>query len=995
MSKELYEKVKEIINKYPDYGNKKIVKLVEDAGFKGSRGDIKKIIREINEKKATAAIPIPDATTPPPTIVDDGRPPSPHPSPPPTDGGANDALFMALSDAAGGIPAPLPHTSYETSKDHVSSVASFFSGNGTPGEIRGVSALAEPETEGEYDLMMGSIFARYLVEKWWGTAHSRLILCDSIYFKNFTSIYNEFSHMSIKNLQKELIKRGITEYDVVDKKGKLYKKRIQHSDVAKNKVIFVNLILEEELGGEDKFFNIAFGSPRRAIETHAGDDEIVIRQPAKTLPGTNYDYKWLHSTLLSHVKLILYGEDSDADVQRSMVVDIGSQDRFLTLRAKGWVFGRNYSDYFNVIKEDIIKDSNGNRICSVLSFVFDIIYNMTKPPELKINKEHLTKPHNQNDGSPCEYLPPHPECSIIINYLSTMAIELVKCDSNKPNITKGEYEKVLRSYKTAAGEGNTTFLDFLNILVETINENIEEDDTAEYVEMVTIHGEMEESRDFSDLEEYISAILNYLFKHEDVQVPSAAAPFVGQRKKEKELKKSGAAMFRGPEPALETEGGTVRVELTGQIPAAESEPELDTKTLDELDRLYEEISNTAMYGEKTFSSMVPDNMLSMEDAIKYSTKIYHFLKNKRVAEILGEEQLRYFSGETGGAAQEFIPTNKVFWIALIMFILIIFANDPTYDDQFMVKGGVSLILNTQGEVSVSRTDTPDIDTSDIDISLKPDEEGGELPVISFNLAVTVLLTGHLLLISENSFNAGLSPEELKEYMKLNYSSWGTAGEEIKLVQIGKEYAVNGVANDYICDLVIENKPFREAEQNPSLLSIENQLSSELSRGIMSHFELTSVNYFKYRSLDGNIQEYDNMIKTMFSLAEGLLRESDKFKFRSNLSSFSNINVKLPKLKKRLMGFGETLSGENITERLAGIESNNNFERLSDIEKAIREKNGSFRMRASLKVKTLKSKKSKRKDKRKKSKKSNRRGKRNKSKKSKRKGKRKTKRKSKR
>lgn len=411
---------------------------------------------------------------------------------------------------------------------------------------------------------------------------------------------------------------------------------------------------------------------------------------------------------------------------------------------------------------------------------------------------------------------------------------------------------------------------------------------------------------------------------------------------------------REPEPVLETGVETVQVELPGQIPAAESEPELDTETLEELERLYETISSKTMYGAKTFSSMVHGNMLSKDDAIIDSTIIFHFLKEKSLTDILGEEQAKYFSEETDGAVQYFIPTNKVFWIALIMFILIIYANDPTYTDKFMVKGGVSLILNTHGEVSVSRTDTPDIDTSDIDISLKP-EEGKELPVISFNLAVTVLLTGHLLLIGENGFNAGLDPEDLREYMELNYSGWTTAGgEEIKLVQIGKKSTVDGVPDEYICDLVIEDKPFRDT----GLLSFENPLDSKLAEGIASYFGLHSVDYFQYRSLEGNIREYDKMMKTLFSLAEDLLREGDKKKFRSILSNFSNIRFKLPKLKGRLMGFGKTLSGENITNRLAKIEGVNNYEGLTDLEEKIRDKLQSFQKSAKLKVKTLKSKKRK-------------------------------------
>ena len=216
---------------------------------------------------------------------------------------------------------------------------------------------------------------------------------------------------------------------------------------------------------------------------------------------------------------------------------------------------------------------------------------------------------------------------------------------------------------------------------------------------------------------------------------------------------------------------------------------------------------------------------------------------------------------------------------------------------------------------------------------------------------------------------------------------------------------SGEANpSLICDLVIEDKPFRELEGDSSLLSSELALSSELVEGIMSHFGFSEVQYFKYRSLERNIQEYDNMINTMFSLADILLNEEDPQKFRSILSNFSNIYSKLPKLKERLKGFGVILTGEDIKARLTEIEQKNsvdfqylsvsvlpNYEDLaSEIEQRLNERRRDLTpgVRGRLKVKTLK-RKNKRSSKRKSKRSSKRKSKRKKTKK------RKTKKKSKR
>ena len=261
------------------------------------------------------------------------------------------------------------------------------------------------------------------------------------------------------------------------------------------------------------------------------------------------------------------------------------------------------------------------------------------------------------------------------------------------------------------------------------------------------------------------------------------------------------------------------------------------------------------------------------------------------------------------------PTIKVFWITLITFILIIFASNPDHDkSKFMVKGGVSLILNTE-EIPAGREreSQPKIDTSDIDISLRPDE-GKELPVLSFHLVVTILLTGHLLLKEQNSFNDGLDITELRKYMELNYTNWTTgSGDQIKLLQIGKKYETAGVPGEYICDLVIEEKPFSEVDatsrptRRSPFVSDNNPLNDALVREISeSLLGGGDVSYFQYRSLRGNVNEYDNMMKNLLSLANTLLKTTEAEEFYSNLPNFTNINTKLPKLRERLYGFRDIL-----------------------------------------------------------------------------------------
>jgi hypothetical protein len=919
-----------------------------------------------------------------------------------------------MPSAAAAVPAP--------------AVAGFYSDQRTPGQEKGLNqGVAKGLDPDEITQMLKSfkgvtISGGVGQEKSFDSIEASIEAMVERLARKQQPIYESISNQQIMNFT-----GSYTEYDLW--KSPYFKKYNSHTKEEKKELLFT----------------IKFKEPRWAIDLHKGGlDTVKGRELIQNSIETKYDYQWLHSTLKNHIFIILLGDDEDGNRKRKEIILKDSEgnpapDKHAPLRAKGWVNALTYSGYFNTIKDDIIYDSGGNRICSVLAFVFDIIYNLTKyqgeisvkcpsrspcvpgeildvdvpsiggggyqlcvqipqgakpnqyftVPKARITKEFLKFPNNQMDMHPWSYPPPDPTCSIILNYLITMATELVICgDDNKPHITKEEYGEVLRNYKTAAAAAaaaeDSQFLDFLNILDNLLfkqdgvrvlaaifrePEPETETDEEEAVQ-VELPGQIpvtepEPELDRETMDRYISAILDSLFKHEGDQVPAVAAPFVKKPKKPKRSKKNqGAAKSREPEPETETdEGEAVRVELPGQIPAAESEPELDTRTVEELERLYDETSSKTMYGAETFSSMVPDNKLSEGDAILVSTKIFHFLKEKSLTDVLGKELAKYFSGAagttgaTGGAVQY---SNKVFWIALIMFILIIFANDPTYNNKFMVKGGVSLILNTQGEVSVGSIDTPNIDTSDIDIALKP-EEGKELPVISFNLAVTVLLTGHLLLINGNNFNIGLNRVELRKYMELNYSDWITADEkEIKLVQIGKKSTVEGVPDEYICDLVIENKPFIESR----LLSFKNPLDSELLEGIMSHFGFAdSFYYFQYRSLEGNISEYDNMMKTMFSLANDLLSETDPKKFRSILYNYSNINFKLPKLKDRLMGFGETLSRKDIALRLIEIEYENSYdERLKALDRKIRKKLREFRRAtgatAALKPKKHKSKKHK-------------------------------------
>jgi hypothetical protein len=431
-----------------------------------------------------------------------------------------------------------------------------------------------------------------------------------------------------------------------------------------------------------------------------------------------------------------------------------------------------------------------------------------------------------------------------------------------------------------------------------------------------------------------------------------------------------------PEPDDDEDGGEGDEREDGD----EDEGEIHSdEVLSEMIRpVYDKCSDLNVGGG--FKEMCGGKDIEFEEIAGISIQIYHFLKHKTIKFIVGKLSV-YFD----------LDDPRTFWIALIMFCLIYFANRLDFDSDFMVKGGISLILNTHRERS-STSDNVKIPINDIDISIKPDKN--ELPVILFKLASVILCSGVLLLNRGNTFNRCESdttrrtslqelsgsefesvvhrfadrrqdkfsfeylvdkyplPDNLKEfiieteeneknesienlrkYIDLNYTEWHDSdGEYIKILQIGNK----GTQGDgkraaydasYICDLVIEEQPFREAhlmsggddsEGNPLPADMEGWSSFSETFFRASH---RPISYFIYRSLDGNIDSYKKMAEDCLSLGLELIKLPPDRTFISQLrGNFSNKNGKLEKFRERLFIFGQTLSGDNVPDKILRLEA---------------------------------------------------------------------------
>jgi len=255
----------------------------------------------------------------------------------------------------------------------------------------------------------------------------------------------------------------------------------------------------------------------------------------------------------------------------------------------------------------------------------------------------------------------------------------------------------------------------------------------------------------------------------------------------------------------------------------------------------------------------------------------------------------------------FNPSIQSFWITLIIFILIIFNNWTLNEmgDDLIVKGGVSLILNTE-EIPHNKPEAGDLTTSDVDISVRPNSK--YLPNLVFNLMATIICSGKVLLTVENIFNEGLDLTELRKYNSLNFVEFiSSNGELTKLVQIGKISRGAVTEKDFICDIITEERPFRQPGTTLSSehYTLPDGLPDEINRDIFDN-DLSTLVYFQYKSLDGNLSEYENMFTLMKEYVKKLLSrtvsEEEKSNFMNDIKSFSPLYTKVKKFKSRLMNF---------------------------------------------------------------------------------------------
>ena len=453
----------------------------------------------------------------------------------------------------------------------------------------------------------------------------------------------------------------------------------------------------------------------------------------------------------------------------------------------------------------------------------------------------------------------------------------------------------------------------------------------------------EENIDKTTTELY-STLLDYLFpevvktktpEEEEAERESEAAAgalvreeeegrMKGERKTGKHRKETKKGRGRGRERAVQMEPEPDDEREDEEEDEEEEEREEEDEEEDEelremIRRVYDKCSH--IYGGDFKDTCGGEGKgIDFKDIADISIQIYHFLKNKTIKFIVGKLSV-YFD----------LDDPRTFWIALIMFCLIYFTNTLDFSQDFMVKGGISLILNTHQETP-SGDGKHEIPINDIDISIKPDKN--ERPVILFKLAVVILCSGELLLKQDNTFNQSTlnsgEIEKLREYIDLNYTEWEDSdGNYIKILQIGNKGIHEGhswVPASYVCDLVVEEQPFKEAhlmsggedsEGNPLPGDDEWSSFTETFFGVKGR----PISYFIYRSLAGNIDSYKKMAEDCLSLGLELIQESpdDKFIFRIK-SIFSNKNSKLDKFRNRLFTFRRTLSkGDNVPTIILRIE----------------------------------------------------------------------------
>jgi len=802
----------------------------------------------------------------------------------------------------------------------------------------------------------------------------------------------------------------------------------------------------------------------------------------------------------------LYGYSDCGDWNRYRCWVLNNPNDMTTLfGAKGEKIG--WRNYLKMMESFIIEDFQGNRICSISAFVYDILYNMVnieRSLDRKLVMKDLPRPHSDEPSLTLKNIPFNYLKMIINEARATGKVSVDKITFTDALIKmNADAEEEAKRAKGAKGGRTKTRLEMrsmsltelvehagkwfsdqqVQILVERVDEEIMtygEKKVLEvlgphiFVELLKIQPEephiiqmmiaaqlvntavnpievapvapvapaalekfesltqawervtkvttpiwgewYDNEKDIDEtITELYSTLLDYLF-------PEVVKTKTPEEEEAERASEAAAAALREEEDGMEEERREVEAVARRKAKAKEkkrekkrrerergrergrAEPDDEDEDGREGEREDGDDDEGDIHSDEVLSEMVrplydkcsyiyggdfkegPGAVgkgIDFTDIAGISIQIYHFLKHKTIKFIVGKLSV-YFD----------LDDPRTFWIALIMFCLIYFANRHDFDSDFMVKGGISLILNTHREKS-STSDKVKIPINDIDISIKPDEN--ERPVILFKLASVILCSGVLLLNRGNTFNrcesdttrrtylqelsgsefervvqlfadrrhakfsfeylvdeyplpANLkefiieteeneSIENLRKYIDLNYTEWSDSdGNHIKILQIGNKGTQGEddtrAAYDasYICDLVIEEQPFKDAHlMSGGDDATGNPLPADMEE--WSSFSETffgdayrPISYFIYRSLDGNIDSYKKMAEDCLSLGLELINLSLRDHgaaptFISQLrGNFSNKNGKLEKFRKRLFTFGQTLSGDNVPDKILRFEA---------------------------------------------------------------------------